>query len=139
MAKTDALAAFASYALVRLIRHKDDSIREHWRPAPVAVEYAAWLLFPHFGKGGSRDPSQIEELIDALEKCNKALSFSEIFSATEDDEKVNPLSAHVRLQSGLVRGSAYPHHLKQRIAGVFPRLSPNLPNWSALVQSERSM
>lgn len=118
-AQTDAAAAFASYALVRLTDIKDDSIGKHARPAPAAVEYAAWLLFPYFGKGGSREAEQIEKLIDALEKCNGALAFTEIFPVTEDGANDDPLSVHVRLQSGLVRGSAYPHHLKKRIAGVF--------------------
>src|SRR5690606_14540025 len=109
-AKTDAMAAFASYALVRLTGIKDDSIGKHARPAPAAVEYAAWLLFPYFGKGGSREAEQIEKLIDALAKCNGALAFTEIFPVTEDGANDDPLSVHVRLRSGLVRGSAYPHH-----------------------------
>jgi hypothetical protein len=117
--QTDAAAAFASYALVRLTAIKDDSIGKHARPAPAAVEYAAWLLFPYFGKGGSREAEQIEKLINTLEECNNALAFTEIFPAMADGEKDDPLSVHVRLQSGLVRGSAYPHHLKKRIAGAF--------------------
>lgn len=124
--KTDAAAAFASYALVRLSGLKDVSIGKHSRPAPAAVEYAAWLLFPYFGKGGSRDAGQIQELIDALEKCNRELAFTEIFPVMENDEKDDPLSVHVRLQSGLVRGSAYPHHLKHRIAGVFSPFESDL-------------
>jgi len=98
-AQTDAVAAFASYALVRLTDIKDDSIGKHSRPAPAAAEYAAWLLFPYFGKGGSRESEQIEKLIDALETCNGALAFTEIFPATEEGAKDDPLSAHVRLQS----------------------------------------
>lgn len=117
--QTDAVAAFASYALVRLAGIKDDSIGKHARPAPTAVEYAAWHLFPYFGKGGSREPEQVQKLIDALEKCNGALAFTEIFATTEEGQKDDPLAVHLRLQSGLVRGSAYPHHLKKRIIGVF--------------------
>ena len=37
-AQTDAAAAFASYALVRLTDIKGDSIGKHARPAPAAVE-----------------------------------------------------------------------------------------------------
>lgn len=116
--KTDAAAAFASYALFRLSGMQKDGIEKHSRPGPAAVEYAAWLLFPHFGKSGGRDPDKIQEVIDALEACNSALAFTEIFAVTEENEHDDRLAIHLRLHTGMVRGSAYPQQLLRRFEGV---------------------
>jgi hypothetical protein len=128
--QTDAAAAFASYALLRLSGMQKDGIEKHSRPGPAAVEYAAWLLFPHFGKSAVRDSDSIQKMIDTIESCNSALAFTEIFFVTDEDEKDDALSVHVRLQSGMVRGSAYPQQLKRRLAGV---LEPFEPEFASLI------
>jgi hypothetical protein len=46
----DARSVFASYALTRMASSHSDGVGRYMRPGPVAVELAAWLLFPHFEK-----------------------------------------------------------------------------------------
>src|ERR1051325_2872328 len=114
IAGVDARAAFASYALTRLTSSQSNY---HSKPAPAGVEHAAWLLYPKFDKGVERDPALIQEVMDAIEEHAKALTSSEIFSSigTEPDH----LQTHLRLHSGIVRGSAYPQQISRRIDMLF--------------------
>lgn len=114
----DARAVLASYALSRLSGMSGKGPERHSRPGPVAIEYAAWLLLPHFGAGDGRDSQKIQEAIDAIEACNDALSLTEVFAVSEVGEKYDRLDVHLRLHSGIVRGSAYPQQLVQRFDGV---------------------
>jgi hypothetical protein len=114
----DALAAFAAYALSRLCGMNRDGIDKHSRPGPSAVEHAAWLLYPNFGNGGARDAGRIQTVIDALEAYGTALTFVEMFPPLPEEEIDDRLAAHLRLHSGMVRGSAYPQQVMRRLEGV---------------------
>ena len=59
IAGVNAAAAFGAYAGYRLIGMGNEAMVKFSRPAPAAVEYAAWLLFPHFGCGADRDAGKI--------------------------------------------------------------------------------
>src|ERR1700676_1950359 len=113
LAGVDARAVFASYALYRLSTAHSRPC-EQARPMPAGVEHAAWLLFPELGKGAAYDSARVQRVIDAIEAHGMALNFKEMFSQTagEDDDR---LLAHLRLHSGIVRGSAYPQQIARRI------------------------
>lgn len=114
----NARAAFASYALSRFAQLHSGKDSGGMRPAPVAIELAAWLLFPKFENGGSENAKDIQRVIEAIENYQNAYVFSEIFSDESDDE----LTSHLRLFTGNVRGSAYPIQVRRRIEGVFQHL-----------------
>ena len=95
-----------------------DGVDKHSRPGPAAVELAAWLLYPNFGKCRERDAGRIQAVIDALEAYGSAQSFAEMFPDLLEDEKDDRLAVHLRLHSGMVRGSAYPQQVMRRIEGV---------------------
>jgi hypothetical protein len=113
LAGVDARVVFANYALYRLSTAQSRP-SEHARPMPAGVEHAAWLLYPEFGKGTAYDGARVQEVIDAIEAHGTALNYTEMFSRTagEDD---NHLLAHLRLHSGIVRGSAYLQQIVRRI------------------------
>ncbi len=112
----DAKVVFASYALYRISALH--SQRTNWFPraAPTAIEIAAGILFPHFGKGGRNDPDAVEKLINAIDEFQKAQFFSEMFSIENDD--YDELKAHLRIHTENVRGSAYPVQVNRRIDGA---------------------
>lgn len=118
-----ARAAFASYALSRFAQLHSDNGSKGARPAPVAVELAAWLLFPKFNETGSEDADGIERVINALESYQTAYMFSEMFPVGED---YNELNFHLRLATGNIRGSAYPIQVRRRIQGIFVNLEQTL-------------
>ena len=118
IAGVNAAAAFGAYAGYRLIGMGNEAMAKFSRPAPAAVEYAAWLLFPHFGRGADRDAGKIQAVIDALEECGTALVFAEMFPPSLETDGPDKLAAHLRLHSGMVRGSAYPQQVKRRIEAV---------------------
>src|SRR5713101_4494375 len=112
--KVDARVAFASYALCRLAT-PNSRMREYARPMPAGVEHAAWLLYPEFDTSSARDGARIQEVIDAIEAHGAALNFTEMFPAGDDTDPKDHLASHLRLHSGIVRGSAYPLQLVRRI------------------------
>ncbi len=113
----DARVAFAGYALTRLAT-PNNSVREYARPTPAGVEHAAWLLYPEFDKSSARDGARIQEVINAVEAHGAALNFTEMFPAQDDTDPEDHLASHLRLHSGVVRGSAYPLQLVRRIEKV---------------------
>lgn len=112
----DARAAFVSYALSRFAQLHSSSSSQGMRPAPVAVELAAWLLFPYFGSTGSDDAEGIQRAIDALENYQSAHAFAGMFS---QEQEYDELDSHLRIFTANVRGSAYPIQVRKRIEGVF--------------------
>ena len=116
----DASAVFASYALSSFLNAHSECSNRFARPAPAAVELAAWLLLPHFGKPGTADPDSIQNVITAIEHYQKAFVFAEMFTADDDD--YDELRAHLRLHTGNVRGSAYPVQVNRRIEGALGSL-----------------
>jgi len=106
VSNVDARVAFGGYALSRLAT--PDSSLQYARPTPAGVEHAAWLLYPEFDKSSARDGGRIQEVIDAIEAHGAALNFTEMFPAREDTDPQDDLASHLRLHSGIVRGSAYP-------------------------------
>jgi hypothetical protein len=124
--KVDAAAVFSSYSLYRMADMHSDRPSKHTRPAPVAVELAAWLLYPEFGRSTCRDGELIQAAITALEEHESAYTFAEMFPQLLADEPDDDLAMHLRLHSGLVRGSAYPIQLVRRIEGVMRPLEPDL-------------
>ena len=117
-AHVDVLAAFASYALSLISGTGRNTGAHHDRPAPSAVELAAWKLYPEFHKCSDRDPDRIQAVIDALEVYVRAVSFSEMFPCDPEEAGDNDLVAQLRFHSGVVRGSAYSPQVVHRIAGV---------------------
>lgn len=118
MAAVDAAAVFSSYSLYRMASMLSDRPSKHTRPAPAAVELAAWLLYPEFGRSTSRDGQQIQTAITALEEYEMAFTFAEMFPQLAKAESDDELAAHLRIHSGIVRGSAYPIQVVRRIEGV---------------------
>ncbi len=117
MNDVDVSAAFAAYAITRICGMAKEGPDEHSRPAPAAVELAAWTLFPEFGRGMIRAADRIQAVVDALEAYQAAFNFTEIFPVN-NTEKHDHLAAHLRLHSGIVRGSAYPIQVVRLIEGV---------------------
>jgi hypothetical protein len=66
IAGVDARVVFASYALYRL-SVGDSPVHKHGRPMPAAIEHAAWLLYPEFGKSIVRDGAPIQAASDGIE------------------------------------------------------------------------
>lgn len=126
----DAAAVFSNYSLYRMAGMFSDRPSKHTRPAPAAVELAAWLLYPEFGRSASRDGEHIQAAITALEEHESAFTFAETFPQLAADAPDDDLAMHLRAHSGMVRGSAYPIQVVRRIKGVMRGLESEL---SALV------
>jgi len=119
--KVDGRYLFTADARGRLYATNPDSTSKYFRPAAVAIELNAWVLYPYFDKGTDRNPALIQQSIDALEAYQKSYAIAEMFSGTEiglDAQGNNSLMTHLRLHSANVRGSAYPIQVEQRIRGV---------------------
>ena len=114
IADVDARVVFASYALYRL-SVGDSPVHKHGRPMPAAIEHAAWLLYPEFGKSTVRDGAGIQAAIDVIEAHALALNYTEMFPQMDEEESKDQLAMHLRLYAGIVRGSAYPQQLARRI------------------------
>lgn len=126
----DASAVFSSYSLYRMAAAHSDRPSKHLRPAPAAIELAAWLLYPEFGRSTSRDGDRIQAAITALEEYESAFAFAEMFPQLPAEEADDDLAMHLRMHSGVVRGSAYPTQVIRRIEGVLRNLEAEL---SALI------
>jgi hypothetical protein len=109
----DARSVFSSYALVRIASSHSDGIEEYMRPGPVAIELAAWLLYPHFGKEGVTDGGRVEEVVKLIEGYQSA--YMSVEMAPGDSAKFDELDSHLRCQTGTVRGSSYGIQLLNRI------------------------
>src|SRR5882724_6571689 len=86
LADVDASAVFSSYSLYRMVGMHGNRPSKHTRPAPAAIELAAWLLYPEFGRSTSRDGEHIQAAITALEEHESAFSFAEMFPQLSADE-----------------------------------------------------
>jgi hypothetical protein len=123
--KTDALAATvdAEYAFQALVTYhlcrltKGYTEAEHG-PIPALVELAAFHLYPRFGQGGSRDPGQIQAIIDALTEQNQFRGLATAFSVDRSDKELASLQVHLRLYAESVRGSSYPPQTRRRIENI---------------------
>ncbi len=120
LGQVDACALLSCYAMQRILSMRDEVENGCARPAPVAIELAAWLLLPHFGNNDKFDSSRIEIGIDALEKYQTVYALVEAFPpfSSADEVEFDPLDTHLRLHAGLVRGSAYPSLVNRRIEKV---------------------
>jgi hypothetical protein len=130
LAQVDASAVFSSNSLYRMAAMHGNRPSKHTRSTPAAVELAAWLLYPEFGRSTSRDGERIQAAITALEEYEAAFTFTEMFPQLLADEPDDDLAMHLRIHSGMVRGSAYPTQVVRRIEGVMRNLESEL---SALV------
>lgn len=126
LADVNAAVVFSNYSLYRMASAYSDRPSKHTRPAPVAVELAAWLLYPEFGRSSSRDGDRIQAAIDALQEYETSYSFVEMFPELPPDEPDDDLAMHLRIHSGTVRGSAYPVQVVRRIEGVMQPLESKL-------------
>ncbi len=126
LADVDASAVFSSYSLYRMAGMHGNGPSKHTRPAPAAIELAAWLLYPEFGRSTSRDGKRIQTAITALEEYESAFTFTEMFPQLTADEPDDDLAMHLRVHSGMVRGSAYPTQVVRRIEGVMRSLESEL-------------
>lgn len=126
VAEVDAAAVFSSYALYRMATMQGGRPAKHTRPAPAAVELAAWLLYPQFGRSTSRDGARIQAAITALEDHESAFTLAEAFPQLPAGEADDELAITLRLHSGMVRGSGYPSQVVRRIEGVMRPLESQL-------------
>lgn len=126
VAEVDAAVVFSSYSLYRLATTDGNGTAKHTRPAPAAVELAAWLLYPEFGRSTSREGEHIQAAIAALEEHEKAFTMAEMFPQLPADEERDELAVHLRIYSGMVRGSAYPIQVVRRLEGVLRPLEAEL-------------
>lgn len=130
LVSVDARYLFAAYARLRICDKPLEAPSKYFRPAPVAIELAASLIFPFFDRGTSREPGLIQQCIDALEKYQKAYAFAEMFPLADADEQGplshNSLGTHLRLHSSTVRGTAYPIQVWRRIQALFRRFESQL-------------
>lgn len=126
--KVDARALLTSYTMYRMVGMANESTADHGRPAPASVELAAFLLMPHFGEPKEFDGESIQAGIDALTEYLKCYSFCEVFSQNDDpaDAEKDSLQLHLRLHSGVVRGTAYPGQVERRITRVFSPFEADL-------------
>lgn len=117
----DARALLTSYAMYPMVGMANDSSADRGRPAPAAVELAAFLLMPHMGKSKEFNGGSIQAGIYALTEYLKCYSFCEIVSQSDDSENAEKdfLQLHLRLHSGVVRGTAYPGQVQRRITRIF--------------------
>ncbi len=123
--KTDALIATvdAEYAFQALVTShlfrlgKGYTEAEHG-PIPALVELAAFHLYPRFGQGGTRDPGQIQAIIDALTEQNQFRGLATAFSVDRTDQELASLQVHLRLYAESVRGSSYPPQTRRRIEQI---------------------
>lgn len=123
--KTDALAATvdAEYAFQALVTYhlcrltKGYTEAEHG-PIPALVELAAFHLYPLFGQGGSRDPGEIQAILDALAEQNRFRGLATAFSVDRSNKELASLQVHLRLYAESVRGSAYPPQTRRRIENI---------------------
>lgn len=112
-----ASALLSYYAMQRIFGMRDEVENGCARPAPVAIELAAWLLFPHFGGNDQFDSSRVQIGIDALEQYQAAYALVEAYPPVGggDEVEFDPLDTNLRMHAGLVRGSAYPSLVNRRI------------------------
>jgi hypothetical protein len=129
----DARALLTSYAMYRMVGMAKDSWADHGRPAPAAIELAAFLLMPYFDETKEFDGEGIQAGIDALTEYLKCYSFCEVFPQSDNDGDAEKdfLQLHLRLHSGIVRGTAYPGQVERRITQLF---SPFDADLSALAE-----
>lgn len=119
--RVDARYLFAADSLGRLYGEMEGSSSKYFRPAPVAIELNAWLLYPFFDCGVDRDPELIQQCMDVLEEYQKAFSMAEMFSGESvglDAQGNDSLTTHLRLHAANVRGSAYAIQVERRIKDV---------------------
>lgn len=128
----DATAVFAAFALNRLSGMSADGAAKHFRPAPASAELAAWLCYPEFGKSDGRDGSRIQAAINAVSEYEEAFALAEVFRNTPEDQQYDELSTHLRLYSGLVRGSAYPSQIYRRIKSVLQPFESELVSFAGV-------
>lgn len=114
----DASRAFACYSLYRMADKHKDRPSSHSRPTPAAVELAAWVLYPEFGKCATRNEERVQLVLDALELHSNKVALSEAFHELPEQEGYDQLAVHLSLHSGIVRGSAYPQQIIRRIKGL---------------------
>lgn len=115
----DARYLFAAYARLRLCDEASDGPSKYFRPAPVAIELTAVLLFPFFDRGENRNSGLIQQCIDGIENYQKAFTFAEMFPLADAGEQepliYDSIEARLRLHSATVRGTAYPIQVWRRI------------------------
>jgi len=126
LAEVDAAAVFSSYSLYRMAAMQSREPSKYTRPVPAAVELAAWMLYPEFGHSTSRGSERIQAAISALEEHESAFAFAEMFPQSAEFDPDDDLATHLRLHSGIVRGSAYPIQVIRRIEGVMGPLETEL-------------
>jgi hypothetical protein len=85
---------------------------------PALVELAAFHLYPYFGKGGTREPWQIQLLIDAVTELNQLRGWGSGIDVDQSDPDLAQIQVHVRAYAESVRGSAYPHQIRHRIEQI---------------------
>lgn len=135
--QVDARAVLATYSLSRLIgmQTKDE---KHSRPAPVACELAAWVCYPEFGQSNVRDGAKIHAAIIALEKHERAYTLVEIFPQLPDEEREDNLTMHLRVHSGIVRGSAFATQLIHRIESILQPFEEELATLAGIGPKQAS-
>lgn len=72
-------------------------------------------LYSRFGRGGSKDPGQIQALLEALTELNQLRLLHRAFQVERQDEGLALLEVNLLLYAEAVRGSAYASQIRRRI------------------------
>lgn len=115
-ATCDAETAFSSYVLTKVVQHRKDGTDE---PTPALIEMAAFELMPFFGRGGTRDPREVEKLINALEDLAGKRAIHGTLEKETDDSAKTDLAGQLRSYALHVRGTAFPVQTLARINELF--------------------
>lgn len=135
--EVDASVVLATYSLYRLIgMQKED--KKHSRPAPAAIELAAWVCYPEFGQSSVKDGGKIQAAITCIEKHELAYTMVEIFPDMPDEDSKDKLNMHLRMHSGIVRGSAFANQIVNRIQAVLQPFELELARISGVGSEQAS-
>lgn len=110
-----AFQALVTYHLFKVSKGYNEA--EHGS-VPALIELAAFCLYPRFGQGGTREPGQIQAIINALTEQNQFRGLSTAFGVDSSDRELASIQVHLRLYTESVRGTSYPPQTRRRIEQI---------------------
>lgn len=115
----DARVVFSTFSLYRLTGHLKSEGTPELRPAPAAIELAAWVCFPEFGKSLNREPDLVHQAVKLLDDHETVFQVVDLFGAKDaEGDPFDELDTHLRIHASLVRGSAYHQQIIRRIESI---------------------
>jgi hypothetical protein len=135
--RLDAKAVFCGFAHRLLADMINNPISGDKQTAYVAIELAAWILYPEFGKCQSRDRQLIDESIAILHDYIQRYQFFRLMAVPDKDSNES-LSQHMLAYSAIVRGTAYPQQVARRIKCVMTPFEAELERLTGITPSHAS-